>query len=58
MLNLSFGMEYRILSKICGRLYLPIFLIKVGLFILIFITFFMALAILCPTLTLILKFFH
>ena len=55
-------MEYRTLSQICGRLYFLIFLFRVGLFTLyictykyiyIFIASFKALAILCPSLPII-----
>ena len=48
-------MEKRTLSQICGRLYLPTFLFRVGLLTLIYIVSFMALAILCPSLPIILK---
>ena len=47
---LSSGMEYGTLSQICGRLYLPILLFRVGLLTLIYIDSFMALAILFPSL--------
>ena len=47
---ISSWMEYRTLSQICGMLYLPIFLFRVGLLTFIYIASFMALAILCPSL--------
>ena len=40
-------MEYRTLSQICGRLYLPMFLFMVGLFTLTYMAALMALAIPC-----------
>ena len=52
----SSGMECRALSQRCGRLYFPIFLFRVGLFILMYMASLMALAILCPSLPMILKF--
>ena len=52
----SSGIEYRTLSQICGRLYLSIFLFRVGLFTDIYPASFKALAILCPSLPMILKF--
>ena len=51
----SSEMENRTLSQMCGRFYLQIFLFRVGLLTLIFIASFMALAILCPSLPIILK---
>ena len=52
----SSDMENRTLSHICGRLYLPIFLLRVGLLTLIYIATFMALAIVCHSLLIILKY--
>ena len=49
-------MEYRTLSQIFSRLYLHIFLFRVGLLMLIS-SFFMALAILWPSIPMILKLF-
>ena len=51
----SSEMENRTLSQMCGRLYLAIFLFRVGLLILIYIASFMALAVLCSSLPIILK---
>ena len=48
-------MENRNLSQICGRLYLPIFLFRVGLLTQKYIASLMALAIMCPSLPIILK---
>ena len=50
------GMECNTLSLRCGRLYFPIFLFRVGLFILMYMASLMALTILCPSLPMILKF--
>ena len=47
--------ENRTLSQMSGRLYLPIFILRVGLLILMYIASFMALAIFCPSLPIILK---
>ena len=52
----SSEMENRTLSQMCGRLYLPIFLLRVGLLTLMYTVSFMALAIFCPSLLIILKF--
>ena len=49
-------MENRTLSQMCGRLYLPMFLLRVGLWTVIHIASFMALAIFLPYLLIILKF--
>ena len=51
----SSEMENRTLYQMHGSLYLPTFLFRVGLLTLIFIASFMALAILCPSLPIILK---
>ena len=51
----SSEMENRSLPQMCGRLYLPIFLLRVGLLTLIYIASFMALAIFCPSLPIITK---
>ena len=51
------GMENRILSQICGRLYFPIFLFRVGLFTLMYIESLMVLAKLFSSLPNILKLF-
>ena len=51
------GMENRILSQICGRLYFPIFLFRVGLFTLMYIASLMVLAKLFSSLPNILKLF-
>ena len=51
----SSEMENRTLSQMCGRLHLPIFIFRVWLLTLIYIAFYMALAILCPSLPIILK---
>ena len=51
------GMENRILSQICGRLYFPIFLLRVGLFTLMYIDSLMVLARLFFSLPIILKLF-
>ena len=51
----SSGMECRTLSQWCGMLYFPIFLFRVGLFTLTYMTSLMAHAILCPSLPMILK---
>ena len=52
----SSEMENRTLSQMCGRLYLPIFLLRIGLSTLMYNAFFMALATFCPSLPIILKF--
>ena len=44
----SSEMENRTLSQMCGRLYLPIFLFRIGLWTLIYIASFMALALIVP----------
>ena len=49
------GVENKTLSQMCGRLYLPISLLRVGLLTLMYIASFMALAIFCPSLSIILK---
>ena len=51
----SSEIENRTLSQMCGRLYLPIFLVRVRLLTLIYIASFMALAILFPSLPIIMK---
>ena len=51
----SSDMENRTLSQIFGRLYLPIFLLRVGLLTLMYIAYFMALVIFWPSLLIILK---
>ena len=51
----SSGMEYRNLSQMCGKLYLPLFLFRVGLFTLIHMAYLMTLAMLFPSLPIILK---
>ena len=51
----SSEVENRTLSQMCGRLYSPILLLRVGLLTLMYITPFMALAIFCPSLSIILK---
>ena len=51
----SSEMENRTLSQMCGRLYLAIFLFRVGLLTLIYISSFMALTILCSSLPIVLK---
>ena len=51
----SSEMENRTLSQMCGRLYLPIFLLRVGLLNLIYIPSFNALDIFCPSLPIFLK---
>ena len=51
-------MENRILSQICGRLYFPIFLFRVGLLTLMYIDSLMVLAILFSSLAMILKLFN
>ena len=51
------GMENRILSQICGRLYFPIFLFRVGLFTLMYIDSLMVLARLFSSLPIIMKLF-
>ena len=56
LLIFSSGMEYRTLSQICGRLYFPMFLFRVGLFTLTYMVSLMALAILFHSLPMILKF--
>ena len=48
--------EKRTFFQMCGRLYLPIFLLRVGLLTLMYIASFMALAIFCPSLHIVLKF--
>ena len=50
-------MANRSLFQMCGRLYLPIFLLRAGLLTLIYIASLMALAILWPSLPMILKFY-
>ena len=50
------GMECNILSQRFGRLYFPMFLFNIGLFTLIYMASFTALAILWPSLSIILKF--
>ena len=52
----SSEMENRTLSQMCGRLYLPIFLLRVGLVTLMYIASFITLAIFGPSLPIILKF--
>ena len=52
----SSRMECKTLSQRCGRLYFPIFLFRVGLFTLMYMASLIALAILCPSLQMILKF--
>ena len=52
----SSGLANRTLFQMCGRLYLPMFLLLVGLFTLIHLASLMALAILWPSLAMILKF--
>ena len=52
------GMENRILSQMCGRLYFPIFLFRVGLFTLMYIDSLMVLARLFSSLAMILKLFN
>ena len=49
-------MECKTLSQRCGRLYFPIFLFRVWLFTLMYMASWMAPAILCPSLSLILQF--
>ena len=56
LLILSSGMVNRTLSQICGRLYFPIFLFRVGLFTLIYIASLMVQAILFSSLPIIWKF--
>ena len=51
------GMEYRILCQMCGRLYFPIFLFRIGLFTLMYMDSLMVLARLFPSLPIILKLF-
>ena len=51
----SSEMENRTLLQMCGRLYLPTFLLRLELVSLIYIVSFMALAMLCPSLPIILK---
>ena len=53
----SSDMENRTLSQMCGKLYLPIYLLRVGLVTLMYIASFMALATFCPSLLIIMKFF-
>ena len=50
------GMECNILSQRCGRLYFPMFLFNVGLFTLMYMASLTVLAILWPSLPIILKF--
>ena len=57
LLILSSGMVNRTLSRMCGRLYFPIFLFRVGLFTLMYISSLMVLAMLCTSLPIIWKFF-
>ena len=52
------GMENRILSQICGRLYFPIFLFGVGLLTLMYIDSLIVLARLFSSLAMILKLFN
>ena len=52
----SSKMENRTLFQMCGRLYLPTFLFRVGLLTLIYFASFMAVPILCPSLPIIFKF--
>ena len=52
----SSGMANRTLFQMCGRLYLPMFLFRVGLLPLMYMACLMALAILWPSLAMILKF--
>ena len=52
----SSGMENGTLSQICDRLYLPIFLLRVGLVTLMYMASLMVLAIPCPSLPIILNF--
>ena len=54
----SSEMENRTLSQICGRLYLTMFLLRVGLLTLMYTASFMALATFSPYLLIILKFFN
>ena len=56
LLIFNSGMECNIPSKRCGRLYFPMFLFIVGLFTLMYIASFTGLAILWPSLPIILKF--
>ena len=57
LLSFSSGMEYRTLSLICGRLYFPMFLFRVGLFTLMNMASLMALGMLFLSLPMITKFF-
>ena len=52
----SSGMDCKILSYRCGRLYFPMFLFNVGLFTVMYMASFTALAILISSLPIILKF--
>ena len=56
LLIFNSGMECNIPSQSCGRLYFPVFLFNEGLFILMYTASFTALAILWPSLPIILKF--
>ena len=52
----SSGMANRTLFQMCGRLYLPMFLLRVGLLTLMYMASLMALSIFWPSLSMILKF--
>ena len=52
----SSGMANRTLFQMCGRLYLPMYLLRVGLLTLMYMASLMALAIIWPSLSIILKF--
>ena len=54
LLAFNSGMEWNIPSQMCGRLYFPMFLFNVGLFTLIYMAYLTALAILWPSLPIIL----
>ena len=56
LLIFNSGMECNIPPQKCGRLYFPMFLFNVGLFTLMYMASFTALAILWPSLPIILKF--
>ena len=56
LLIFSSGMECNITSQRCDRLYFPMFLFNVGLFTVMYMASFTALAILWPSLPIILKF--
>ena len=55
LLGLNSAIENRTLSQLCGRLYLPIFLFRVGLLTLIYMASLIALAKLYPSLHIIWK---